>query len=227
MGRALGGAPHLHRGGHALLPALSRAHGRECAQVHDPGRRQPVIDLFLPARRARIRPQRARRDHLGDVRGPERRLDRHPQLRVRPAERARRVGVPRLGEDALAPLPRRDVRDHAARRGLPFHPAGHAHRARRQYRAHPRHQVPYPPALDGRRRRGRGLLPVGVAAAVAVGIRGLQEDLQRCHLAAAGGRAPGAPRRHAALAAQLPQLHRRHAGTAVRRQQPRVAAAGR
>src|SRR6266567_4690929 len=42
-----------------------------------------------------------------------------------------RHGFPGLGQDALAPVPGRDVRDHAARRGLSLHPAGHAHRARR------------------------------------------------------------------------------------------------
>ncbi len=55
----------------------------------------------------------------------------------------RRLRIPRLGEDALAPVPRRDLRHDAARRGLPLHPPRHAPRARRQHRAHPRRQVPH------------------------------------------------------------------------------------
>ena len=35
-------------------------------------RRQPVVDLLLPARGARVGALGARRDHLGDVRGPQR-----------------------------------------------------------------------------------------------------------------------------------------------------------
>ena len=75
-----------------------------------------------------------------------------------------------------------------------------------------------------RRRRRRRLLPVGVAAAVGVGLRVVPQDLQRRDHAAPGRRAPGAARRHAALAAQLPQLHRRHARAHLRRPQPRRCA---
>ena len=47
--------------------------------------------------------------------------------------------------------------------------------------------------------------------AVAVGIRVVPQDLQRRHRAAPHRRAPDPARRHAALAAQLHELHPRHA----------------
>ena len=72
------------------------------------------------------------------------------------------------------------------------------------------------PSVDRRRRRGR-LLPVGVALAVAVGIRVVPQDLQRRHHAAADCRAADPARRHAALAAQLHELHSRHARNPLRR----------
>ena len=137
------------------------------------------------------------------------------------------VRVPRLGEDALAPVPRRHLRHDAARRGLPLHPPRHPPRARRQHRAHPRRQVPHAAAERRRRRRRRRLLPVGRAAALGVGLRVLPQDLQRRDHAAAGGRAADPARRHAALAARLHQLHPRDPGDAVRRGQPRARARGR
>ncbi len=60
-------------------PALTAENVR---QVHDPRCRQSVVDLLLPARRARVGAQRPRRHHVGDVRGPERRVDRDAQLRL-------------------------------------------------------------------------------------------------------------------------------------------------
>ena len=110
----------------------------------------PSSIYVLPARGARIGARGARRDHLGDVRGPELGVDRDARVRLRADPGARRVGLPRLGQDALAPVPRRDVRHDAARRGVSLHPARHAHGARRQHGAHPRHQVPHPAAV-GRR----------------------------------------------------------------------------
>ena len=52
-----------------------------------------------------------------------------------------------------------------------------------------------------------------------VGLRGLPQDLQRRDHAASRRRAAGPARRHAALAAQLHELHRRHARDPVRRAQ--------
>jgi hypothetical protein len=77
-----------------------------------------------------------------------------------------------MGEDALAHLPRRHLRHDAARRGIRLHPPRYPHRARRLHGAHPRHQVPHPAAVGGRRRRRGRLLPVGIAAAVRVGAGG-------------------------------------------------------
>ena len=160
-----------------------------------------VVDLLLPARGARVCARGARRDHLGDVRGPQLDLARDAQLRLRAHRGQRHLRIPRLGEDALASVPRRHLRHHAARRGLPLHPARHAHRACRQHRAHPRRQVPHPAALRGRRRRRGRLLPVGRAAALGVGVRVVSQDLQRRHHAAARGGTADPARGHAALAA--------------------------
>ena len=69
--------------------------------------------------------------------------------------------VLRMGEDALAPVPRRHLRDDAARRGVPLHPARHPPRARRQHGADPRHQVPHPAAVGRRRRAARSTTTSG------------------------------------------------------------------
>ena len=50
-----------------------------------------VVDLLLPARGARVGAQRARRHHVGDVRGPQRRLDRDARRTTTSA--CRRIGV--------------------------------------------------------------------------------------------------------------------------------------
>ena len=68
-GRCRSSRPALATAYYETLPGALR---RERAALHDPRRRQPVVDLLLPARGARIGAHRARRDHLGDVRGPER-----------------------------------------------------------------------------------------------------------------------------------------------------------
>ena len=117
--------------------------------------------------------------------------------------RARRLDLLRLGEGALPPVPRRDLRHHAPRRGLPLQPPGHFLERAGQHRAHPRREVPRAAAQrEGRRRRG-GLLPVGGGAALGVGVRGLPQGLPRRDHAAASGRAADPARRHAARAALL------------------------
>ena len=171
----------------------------------------PSSIYLLPARRARIGARGARRDHVRDVRGPELGVARDARPGLTSASRRWRVRVPRLGEDALAPVPRRDLRHDAARRGLPLHPARHAHRARRQHGAHPRRQVPHPAAVGGGRRRCRRLLPVGRAAALGVGLRVVPQDLQRRHHAAARRRAAHPARGHAAIAALVHEFHPRDA----------------
>ena len=68
--------------GPRVLPGLSATHGRERDQVHGARRGQLLVDLLLPARRARIGAQRPRRHHVGNVRGPQRGLDRDARARL-------------------------------------------------------------------------------------------------------------------------------------------------
>ena len=103
-----------------LLREASGAHGRERAALHDPRPEQPVVDLVLPARGARVRARGARRDHLGDVRGPERRLARDAHHRLR--RRRRRAAISEFFDwvKMRSHLFRGvTVRHDAARRGLP------------------------------------------------------------------------------------------------------------
>ena len=128
------------------------------------------------------------------------------EMRAHSAQPHHRLGrdrVLRLGEGALAPVPRRHLRHHRARRGVQLLAPGHLPRARRQHRAHPRREVPHPAALGGGRRRRARLLPVGGAAALGVLVRDLPPALPRPDLPDQGGAAPDPRAAHAALARRL------------------------
>ena len=118
---ALGGPAHQLRPRHRVLREASSARRRERAALHDPRRDATPSSIFCLRCARRASPARgARSDHLRDVRGPERGLARDARDRLRARVQSRGViRVPRVGEDALAPVPRRDVRHDAARRGVP------------------------------------------------------------------------------------------------------------
>ncbi len=59
-----------------VLRAPSDAHRGKRAAVHDPRSVEHVVDLRVPAIGPRIGALGARRDHLGNVRGPQFRMDR-------------------------------------------------------------------------------------------------------------------------------------------------------
>ena len=112
-------APQHHR--HALPVLRPPQHGVRArgAALHGAGPGEPVLDLLLRPPGARERARRARLHHLRDVGGAQRHLARDAADGRGADERARHLGVLRLGEGEEPPLPRRDLRHDAPRRRLP------------------------------------------------------------------------------------------------------------
>src|SRR5260221_22178 len=192
---------HRNRGGVPRTPRQARAPGTD--RVHGARREEPLLDLQLPQVGARERARRALADHLRDVGDAQRHLARDARHSAQSRHRRRRHRVFRLGEGALASVPRRDLRHHRARRGIQLLAPRHFPRARRQHRAHPGREVPHPAALGGGRGRRARLLPVGGAAALGVGVRDLSPALPRPDLSDQGGASPDPRAAHAALACRL------------------------
>ena len=208
VGRAVGGAAHHHRRSPRRTtsdyPELS-AENVLRFMILDASNPSSIYCCLRAARESAR--SGARRDHVGNVRGPE--LGAWLEMRgydyAAPAGE-RRLRVPRLGEDALASLPRRDVR-HACCATRPITSSAWARTS----------SAPTTPRASSTssttsccRRPPTSAAPStitsGRAAALGVGLRGLPQDLQRRHHAAPRGRAPDPARRHAALAAQLHEL---------------------
>ncbi len=117
-------------------------------------------------------------------------------------ERSRRRALPepvRRGAQRRGALPRHLRQHDDARRGVRLLSPRHLRRARRHDGAHPRREVPPAAARRGDGRVAARLLPVGGAAEIAVGVRGVPPPLPR--RPAAGGH-----RRVRALRTRLPAL---------------------
>ena len=119
---------------------------------------QSVVDLLLPARGRANRPASVRgaitSEMYEDLNSA---LDRDARLRLRADRGRRRLRLSRLGQDALAPLPRRDVRHDAARRGRTTS-SGSARTIERADNTARILDTKYHillPSVDGRRRRRR------------------------------------------------------------------------
>ena len=163
MGRAVVGAARHHR----------HARRRTTSAIRTLTRRRTCCTSWCSTRRTRRRSTRASsgaRESARAVRGAitsemwEDLNSAWLEMRAVDYERIesqRRVGVLRLGQVALAPVPRRDVRHDAARRGVPLHPPRHAHGARRQHRAHPRREIPHPAAVGRRTSAARSTTTSG------------------------------------------------------------------
>ena len=229
VGRAVGGAAdHDRRSPPRTTRRYPDAHRRERAALHDPRRRQPVVDLLLPARGARVGARGARRDHLGDVRGPE----RAPGSRCAATTTTRIAAHRRLASSCDWVKMRshlfrgvtfgtmlRDEAYHFIRLGT------HLERADNTARIlDTKYHILLPSAADVGGAvdyyQWASLLHVGVR------VRVLPQDLQRRDHAAARRRAPDPARRHAALAARLHEPHRRDAASSCATSTARARAAG-
>src|SRR5262249_11864343 len=130
-------------------------------------------------------------------------MDRDALLPARVRDRAGGDALFRLGQGPLAPVPRRYLRHHHARRGVQLLAARHLPRASGQHGAHTRREIPHPAAARGGRRRRARLLPVARAVALPVRVRDLPHDLPRPDLSDQGREAPDTRLAHAALALRL------------------------
>ncbi len=186
--------------------------------VHDPRAREPELDPRQPAPRARERARGARPHLEGDVGGDERAVAAHRTALLdgsAPPERSPALYAE--VRNGVARFHGLTVEHDDARRGLRLLPARHLPRARRHDRAHPRREVPPAAARPVAGRLAARLLPVGGAAEVAVGLRGLPAP-------ATTPAAPDRRRRVRDLRARLPALAalrgRPHAAGAARRSAP-------
>ena len=130
---------------------------------------QPLVDLHLPASWARENAHAVRWQITSEM--WETLNATWIEMRASGAPTSTGAGATQFFDwvkDRSAPLPRRHLRHHHARRGVQLLAPGHLPRARRQHRAHPRREVPRPAALGGGRRRRARLLPVDGAAALGV-----------------------------------------------------------
>ena len=128
--------------------------------------RKSVVDLQLPGERARQRPRGAHRAHRRDLDGDQRRLARAQALRGQaPAgqgSRPRGAGpLPRLRQEGLARLRRLLLSHDAAQRRLLVQSPRRVRRARRQYGAAARREVPSAAAVQRGRSEARSTISSG------------------------------------------------------------------
>ena len=148
------------------------------------GKGNPDSVLAMFETRAHQRPAVPHGDHRRSVGSGQRGLD--DLARAARAAGARKQPRHCAGGDPprIHAGARRDARLDAAQRDLQLRPAGHLHRAGRQHRAHPRHEILRAAAVDLLRRHRARQRTVGECAAVAFGRAGL--SLAQCR---ADGRA--------------------------------------
>ena len=188
-----------------------RDHARARGAVPAGGAQQPRVGAQQPALRARERARGARPHLARDVGVRERALAAQPGPPGAPAgARARRRALP-LPAQRGGSLPRQHLEHDDARRSVRLLPARLLSRARGHDRAHHGREVPPAAAGPEPGRLAARLLPVGGAAEVDVGLRGVPAPLPVAATARRGG-VRGPRRRLPALAALRRRPHGPGAG---------------